>query len=756
MGAASAQVPVVFQTASLVAAMQVDVLFDQALYEASEAAASSQPEGVLVRSRVVEPGKLRVVVFHRSGSTLESGGVFNIPLAAKAGNISDDPVVLTNILIAGQGGGGISSTILPKVRLIGMRGTMNGRQGIEFSANASATAATITRVEYFVGGVSIGNGTGPEFRLLWTPEASGPYEITAVAYDSNGAQSSSRSFPVIVTHVGTYSGTVLGSYFGLVRGQTFSFANDGYVTMTSTTAGAFTLKMLTGGKTWSSSGKFDANGNATVTISRGKGIAPLTLVLAHSSTPPVDQIHGRVADGTFAAGKFTGNTFETEFTVDRVVWKLKTREAPQNGAYTMLMPAHVDAATQKAPLGTGYGSVTIGKDGTAKVAGSLADGTTLTASSYLSKDGVWPLYAPLYTNTGVITGNIGFADIAGESDFLGTLNWFKPANPKAVMFKDTFLTEVDGVGSRFTKPAVNARLFPLANVGGNSLLYLNKGGLTTDLIRLVTLNAANKAVVPLQDADAATVVPAPTSGLFTGTFLHPETQKATPYKAAILQKQKLVAGYFLSGPLGGDVRYAANPTYPPALSDANPIGTAPLPVLTISSPAANAVVTKFVSGAVVVTGKAVHKLGIASILVQVLHNGVLSAPAAASIGTVVPSTGTTNWTYNIPIESGEGGHYTIFAKAVRSAGQESEVLTLPFLVPLKSALTVTVNDATKGGVTTGYLGSTQRDVGKLVTITATPKAKKRFLGWTGSLTSSSPKITVLMKVGTTLTANFGD
>lgn len=753
----AAQVPVELSTTTAAVALQADVLFSNALYTASDAGDGMQPEGVEVQSRLIEPGRLRVVVHHRSSGALASDIVFQVPLTAKAGVISDDPVVITNIIVSGQGGGALTTTLLPKVRLVGLRGTMNGRLGIEFSATASATAGTISKVEYYVGGVKVGEGSGVNFAFLWTPPASGPFEVNAIAYDSNGQQTSSRSFPVIVTHVGTFNSAVLGSYFGLVRGPQFSFANDGYVTMTSTTTGAFTLKLLIGGKTWTApAGKFDASGNATTKIVRGKGIKDLIIVLAHSSTPTVDQIHGRIADGTFAAGKFTGHTFETEFTVDRVVWKLKTKEAPQNGAYTMLLPAHDNAATQKAPLGTGYGAVTIGKDGSAKITGALADGSTLTASSFISKDGFWPVYASLYTNTGVIMGDIGFADITDESDFLGPLTWYKPANSKAVMFKDAFLTEVDGVGSRFVKPAVNVRLFPLANVGGNSLLYLNAGGLTTDLTRLVTLNAANKAVVPLQDADAATVVPAPTTGLFTGTFLHPFTQVATPYKGAILQKQKLVAGYFLSGPLGGDVRYAANPAYPPALSDANPIGTAPLPTLTISAPTTNAVVTKFVAGAVVVTGKAVHKLGIASVHIQVLHNGVLSAPTPATIGVVVPATGTTNWTYNIPIGPGEGGHYTVFAKAVRSAGQESEVLTVPFLVPLKSALTVAVNDTTKGSVTTGFLGSTQRDVGKLVSITATPKTKKKFLGWTGAVTSSSPKITVLMKVGMTLTANFGD
>lgn len=744
-GAPSSQVPVELTTSQAVVAMQADVLFDEDLYVASQAAEGEQPEGVQVSSRVIEPGRLRVVVHHRSNGSLESDVVFNIPLTAKSGVVTDDPVALTNIIIAGQGGGVISSTILPKVRLIGLKETMNGRLGIEFSANATATAGSISRVEYYVGGVLIGEGVGPGFRFLWSPPTNGPFQITAVAYDSNGQQASTRDFPLVVTHVGTYAGAVLGNYFGLVRGPSFSFANDGYVTMTSTTTGKFTLKLLMGGKTWSSSGKFDADGNATVSIKRGTGVPNLTIVLAHSSTPPVDQIHGRVADGSFAAGKFSGNTFETEFTVDRVVWKLKTREAPQNGPYTMLLPAHDDAATQKAPLGTGFGTVTVGKNGSTKLAGSLADGTTVTASSFLSKDGVWPVYASLYKGKGLIMGDIAFADIAGESDFDGPLTWMRPADAKAVMFKDAFLTEVDAVGARFTKPAANVRLFPLANLGGNSLLFLTDGGLTTDLSRLVTLSAANKAIVPMQAADLSKLTPAAT-GLLTGSFIHEGTQKAMPFKGAVLQKQSLAAGYFLSGPLGGDMVFSANPDLPPVAGDAGPIGTAPLPTVKISAPAANSTLKVVTGGMVQIKGTAADKQGIASVKIQVLHNGVLS-PA-------VDATGTTAWTYNLPVPNGEGGLYTVFVKAIDTVGHQSEVLTHAFWTPLKSDLTVAVTGP--GTVSKGFLGATQRDVGKLVSITATPNAKKKFLGWTGAVTSTSPKISVLMEVGTTLMANFGD
>lgn len=748
---ATAQVPVTLTSTTPVVAMQADVLYNESLYEVGDAAGGSQPDGVLVQSRKISTGTLRVVIYHRSGAPLASDVLFQVPLTAKAGVVNPDPIVLTGIQVAGQGGGVISSSLI-KLRLVGLRngGAMNGRQGIELSANASITNGSISKIEYYVGGEKKGEGTGNNFTFLWEPETSGPFEVVAIAFDNNDQQITSRTIPVIVTHVGTYTSPVLGSYYGLVRGQAFNFANDGYVTMTSALSKAFTLKLLVGGKSWSTSGKFDDAGNATATIKRGKGITDLTIVLAQSSSPLVDQIHGRVADGPFANGKFSGNTFETEFTVNRVTWKTKTNESPQSGPYTMLIPAHVNAGTQAAPLGTGYGTVTVGKDGSAKLAGSLADGTTITASSFVSKNGFWPLYASLYGNKGVILGEVAFGDIEGISDFSGPLTWMRPADTKAAMFKAGFGTTVNAIGSRFVKPAINQRLFPLANTGGNSLLFLTDGGLPADLERLALLTAANKGIIPTQGADAATLAPAPATGLLSGAFIHEGTQKSVAYKGAVIQKQNIAAGYFLTGPLGGDMAFHENPDLPAGTGDDGPIGTNPLPVVKISAPAAKSTLKIVTGNKVQIKGTASDKQGISSVKIQVLHNGVLS-PAVNAVGT-------TSWTYDLDVPNGDGGLYTIFAKAIDSspAADESEVLSHPFWTPLKSTLTVAVNDPAKGKVSTGFLGTSQRDVGKTFTITATPNSKKKFLGWTGSVVSTVPKITVLMEAGTTLTANFGD
>ena len=741
--APAAQVQVRLDTDASAVALQADVLFNDALYSASDALPGTQPDGVQVHSRLIEPGRLRVLVYHRSSGALASQVVFRVPLAAKAGVVSDDPVVLADFRVAGQGGSALSTGLQPKVRLLGLKDgqAVNGRQGIELTASTSATDASISRVEYYVGGVLVGEGEGASHRLLWEPATSGPFEISAVAYDSNGLQASTRTIPIVITHVGTYTGPVLGTYAGLVRGAGFSFAHDGYVSMTSTTAGAFTLKLMAGGRTYAASGRFDAGGNATVSLARGKGLAAWTVVLAHSSTPPVDQIHGRIADGSFANGGFTGHSFQTEFVADRLVWNAKTRPAPQQGSYTLLFPPEEDH--EAAPAGTGFGTFTVAANGSLKLSASLADGTKATAATWLSKDGDWPLYASLYKAQGVLTGPMAFRTEAGQSDADGTVTWLRPADPKAPQFKDGFETELTGLGGRFTAAGFGQRLIPLANLGGNATLLLSGGGLEEPLLRLATVSTSHQALVPLQGAERAALKFTAAKGLFTGSLIHPDTQKSLPFQGAVLQPQGLLAGYFLGGARGGDVRIGATSGQTPATA---PIGGKPLPVVKITAPKAGAALPPPLGGAVRVQGTAADAQGIAGITWQVLHNGVLSAPQTAA--------GTAVWHFDLPVAPGEGGLYTVHVKAADTTGQESEIASSSFRIVLQTPLTVSVSGP--GSVTRGFLGTTDREVGSLITLQALPVAKKRFLGWTGSVTSSAAKITLLMHEGTQLEAHFSD
>jgi len=746
VSARSSRHPVELYSTNAVSALQIEVLYDPSKFRHISPSIVTQPGDAQIRSLEIEPGRVRVVAHRRTSGAFVNGPLFHIPLTLQSGTSPAEPVVLANVLASDANGNGISSVIQPNLRLSGLKSkdSVNGRFGIELSLESPPGGFPFERVAYFLGGVLLGETQNSTFSFNWQPELRGPAEILIVGYNENGDEVGNRLVQLEVTHVGTYDGTVRGTYYGLVRGALFSFPNDGYVTMTSTTRGRFTLKLFTGGRTLSAVGQFDDEGNAVLSLDR-RNAQPLSVVLAHSSTPPVDQIHGQIADGTFSGGKFSGHTFKTEFTVDRVVWT-KRRLPSQIGNYTVLLPPSEDAAAELSPVGTSFGRTTVSKNGSVKIAASLADGTTFTASTFVSKDGRWPLYRSLYRKAGLAMGVLDFAWLPGLMDLHGSVLWYRPSDLKAKAFNEGFTTVTEAVGSRYTKPQKGVHILSLANLGGNALLEHFDGGLSEPFQRIVTLNSAHKAYVPLQEADQTKLTILPRTGLFKGSFLHPATQKKTAFVGALLQEQNLGSGYFLSGEHSGRMHFAGNNALPSPNVVAGPIGLGRLPVLRITHPKNGSSVRSFAENAVQIKGIATDRQGIAGVQIQVFHDGFLTQPLNAA--------GTTQWTYDLRVPEGVGGLYTIFAKATDINGDQSEVIASRFWVPIKGDLSVVENGP--GKVSRGFAGITQRDLDKLITIKATPDPKKKFLGWTGDVNSTSPKVTIMMRPNMTLVANFGE
>src|SRR6185436_19227133 len=104
-----------------------------------------------------------------------------------------------------------------------------------------------------------------------------------------------------------------------------------------------------------------------------------------------DQINGTVGDGSWTATLLG----------DRATFG-KTNPPPQAGRYTWIVLG--TPSTALAPEGDSYGAVVVDGRGGAKLTGSLADKTSLVAKAPISKNGYWPLYAPLYGGKGALLG----------------------------------------------------------------------------------------------------------------------------------------------------------------------------------------------------------------------------------------------------------------------------------------------------------------------------------------------------------------
>lgn len=224
------------------------------------------------------------------------------------------------------------------------------------------------------------------------------------------------------------------------------------------------------------------------------------------------------------------------------------------------VPEQAGAATY--PPGTGIGSLILGSDGSAKIAGTLADNTTFTSSTLLTDQNSTPLFASLYSNLGHIAGTVNVMPLTTpDYDAFGVnLYWSRPAQPKAQWYPQGWPKSlfVDLVGAKYLVPlsTANQSVIPglgpvdATNTNGNATLTFMGGLLTSTQNFPVNISTKNVATpLPLKTKNF-TLTLTPTTGEITGTFLHTDTKKPT-FKATTIQKPgdyQGTYGFFMSVP----------------------------------------------------------------------------------------------------------------------------------------------------------------------------------------------------------------
>ncbi len=178
------------------------------------------------------------------------------------------------------------------------------------------------------------------------------------------------------------------------------------------------------------------------------------------------------------------------------------------------------------------------------------------------------------------------------------------------------------------------------------------------------------------------------------------------------------------------------------------------PALTLTTPALNAHVGVNIGGSTNLIGTATDAKGVEKVEFKVLTaGGTPTAFALATLGTP----GGTSTTFTAPITPVTGLN-TVEVKVTDYKGN-TKSLTRVFKVtrPLHVILAGT------GTVSTGFAGTTFREVGKPLTIAATPGKDQVFDGWTVNNTAGTaitplmlelPKLTFTFTEGLELTAKF--
>ncbi|HEX8312209.1 MAG TPA: CAP domain-containing protein [Chthoniobacteraceae bacterium] len=333
-----------------------------------------------------------------------------------------------------------------------------------------------------------------------------------------------------------------GAYNGLVQTTDGAAVGSGLVRMKLNTKGAFSGRLLLGGASYSLKGRFNGDGSATLTIPQA-GKAPLTVTLQLDLAAGTGAVSGSITDGTFTASLNAG--YAPAGTA--------ATPSPMAGRYTVAIPANPETSSSSRPQGTGYATLQIAKDGTAKLVGSLADGQGFTQSIAVTTDGRLPLYVALYSGSGSLSGELLFQETE-DSHCAGLVRWNKPAQPGSTLYPEAFSTVNGMYGSRYISQPGSAVL-EVAPVEANAQLQI-AGELGAEVIQSATLEENNRVTVEKPVLPGIGVKINAADGRFSGSFVHP-TGGQSRFRGVIFQKKNAGFGYYLGATESGQTSFTA-------------------------------------------------------------------------------------------------------------------------------------------------------------------------------------------------------
>ena len=306
----------------------------------------------------------------------------------------------------------------------------------------------------------------------------------------------------------------------------------GYVTITTTPKGKYSGKLRLGPRSHSFSGYLDANNAGFSPIPR-RNDYPLT-VQFQVDPDDADLLSGTVTDGYWIADMF----------VDRAVFDGKYSVSPDTGKYTLLIPG--DFTRTSEPGGDSYGTVTVDKAGRLRFAGSLADGTKITQSSRVSKNGQWPLYASLYQGGGALYAWM-LLNPSADKELDGEVTWICPERPWSRYYPDGFAVSLQAWGSRYFTPARGQKILDLTSAA----IEFNGGNPTQSVTNLVLLDSYNRVVN--QSDNPLTMKFSTANGFFNGKAWSPDSGAWVRFQGVVLQGYNIAGGYFLGWDESGEV-----------------------------------------------------------------------------------------------------------------------------------------------------------------------------------------------------------
>jgi len=328
---------------------------------------------------------------------------------------------------------------------------------------------------------------------------------------------------------------IAGDFHGLIfQTNATTAAHSGYFTLTTSEKGAFKVRLILGGVTHNLSGQFDADGRASaVILDERQQALSILFNLNWRSTP--DLISGTLYT--------EGGT--AEVLGDRLAFDGKAKRTPYAGTYTVSLspPENING-----PAGSGYALLQVAADGRIQMKGRLNDGTAIEQTTYISPEGLWPLYLAPHGNRGLLTGWLRFGN-ESFADLHGSLRWIRPSTTGTNAFALGVQQTLTAIGSRYVPPTRKQQVLTWSD----GLLGLQGGGLPELIVFNLQFKGKNDIVLPGIKPEIINLKLAADTGLLTGQFIHPDAEKPVLMEGVILQKQNHGIGFFLTPVTSGRI-----------------------------------------------------------------------------------------------------------------------------------------------------------------------------------------------------------
>jgi hypothetical protein len=306
-------------------------------------------------------------------------------------------------------------------------------------------------------------------------------------------------------------------YSGLFfQEDAINLASAGSFTLSVTTRGRYSGRILLGTKRYTFSGLLNTTNSSGTNVIKRVGGPALNLDFQIGGDQ-ADQISGHLSDSTWTA-LLSG---------DLAVFG-RTNRAPFAGDYTLVVPGYDGISSL--PAGDSFGTLKVNSAGQVKFVGTLADGTKVSQSATLSRAGYWPLHIPLYSGNGVMMSWLTFA--SPTNDLSGNLTWIKQAGSKSKYYLAGFTCQSDVFGSKYL------RTNPILNLP-TACLTFSGGSLASCITNTITIGAGSKVVTP---GNQLRLSFSTSTGTFKGTFLDPVTARPLTFSGVVFQNLNAAYG----------------------------------------------------------------------------------------------------------------------------------------------------------------------------------------------------------------------